>query len=293
MNKNNNGRTEQGSVQDQINRIKQNPAPARSSNGASGRNGTSSRSELEREREELLLFEEELMNRPVRNNDKVESPRLPDEPKEMIPEEGSILLMDQDQVAIFDCDRSSKGFQRILILEPRGGVSIRRIGLHVTDHFKLIGKLSSEPFEDLRDELQWDRDTIVFHLDDFHHANLIPHVSSGKPILQEKVSENGSRQTAPVMPLASRPQRTVSRSVVETSDNLKRGQKFEIAFSPERTWQAVYWGESEQGSIIAHHDQNQWALMHLDITQYKDSLKAMDMISDEDQKEILKTAHNL
>ena len=33
-------------------------------------------------------------------------------------------------------------------------------------------------------------------------------------------------------------------------------------------WDAIYWGKDDQGHVVAHQTNNQWALMHLDLDRF-------------------------
>jgi hypothetical protein len=69
------------------------------------------------------------------------------------------------------------------------------------------------------------------------------------------------REAAPEPEASSAPHKTT----------IRRGQRVRLKFG-DRSWDAVYWGKDNVGTVVAHNTHNQWTLMHLDLNRFKESM---------------------
>jgi hypothetical protein len=54
----------------------------------------------------------------------------------------------------------------------------------------------------------------------------------------------------------------------------------------DRMWEAIHWGRDEQGALVAHRTSGEWALMHLDLGRFRDSLTYHEVLAPEIIQEI-------
>ena len=66
-----------------------------------------------------------------------------------------------------------------------------------------------------------------------------------------------------------------------------------ISFGPGKSWDAVYWGRDLLGHVLAHRTHKEWALMHLDLKRFKDTIELGEFLDDEEiasiQRDIMNT----
>lgn len=204
-----------------------------------------------------------------------------------LPAEGSILAFANRDVAIFHRDVPAKNYQVILLLHSDGSISPEGVNLLSSTDFRKIGQLPTAHIGQLLNTLTWDRDHIVFHLDDYRHVNLIPKRDSSvapetrsRPEPVREAEWPAPKPQAPA-PLPAEEQRRLKNLLV-------RGRRFRIIHGRGREWEAVYWCEDEKGSVVAHKTQGVWSLMHLDLKRFKDNMVLLDAVSDEEEIEIEK-----
>jgi hypothetical protein len=172
---------------------------------------------------------------------------------------GTILRFDDHSIAVYKDRKASKEYEVLYVLQPDGRIKAQGIAL-VTYDLKVLGKLPPEFMLRMQRRGTWDRDEIIFHLSSFDYCALVPQIRAAE--------EPSSRSSSIVQKLSS------PASGEEKA--MRRGRWFRIAFGPQE-WNAIYWGEDELGSVVIHNTHQRWALMHLDLNRFKDSLVLGDM----------------
>jgi hypothetical protein len=61
-------------------------------------------------------------------------------------------------------------------------------------------------------------------------------------------------------------------------DPLERGRVIKINVGG-RMWESVYWTSDEIGPIVAHDTNRQWALMHLDLSRFRDAIEYGEVLN--------------
>jgi hypothetical protein len=183
---------------------------------------------------------------------------------------GTVLQLEDGTLAIYKEPVKGKEYEIVYVLRPTGKAAPEGIALYAYEAKKL-GLLAPEYLEQLQRTLRWDRDVIVFHLDKLEYRDLVP----------VPAETTGPR---PDPPTAALLQSGAGRE-------LARGRRIRISFGPGKSWEAVYWGKDLLGHVLAHRTHNQWALMHLDLKRFRDSIELGEFLSPDEieaiQNEIL------
>lgn len=175
---------------------------------------------------------------------------------------GTILYFEDKSIGIYKDRRTDREYEVIYLLLPDGRVLAQGIALSNYE-VKVIGTLPTEFMLRIQRRQRWDRDEVVYHLESFDYCRLIPH-----PTTQDiEVS-------------TPRPARRE-----EEPKTLVAGRRFSINFGNQE-WHAVFWGEDELGPVVAHNTHDRWAVMHLDLNRFRDSLVLGEMIDEALKQEI-------
>ena len=65
-------------------------------------------------------------------------------------------------------------------------------------------------------------------------------------------------------------------------NGVTRGRRVLIHFGPGKAWEAVYWGQDDQGAVVAHRTHNRWSLMHLDLARFRDTMEVGEELDAEE-----------
>ncbi len=195
-------------------------------------------------------------------------------PTGALPPDGSILHLATGQVIVIDRDVPDSGYQMVLLLNADGSVSAEKMNLRLGCQFRKIGRLSADDVVNVHVAHKWHRSHIVFNLDRFEDARLIP--EAGAPETQELVepelrdAEWPAPGSAPQekIQLPKDEKRAEAARQGQTKTGLKRGQRLTITFGPNRSWDAVYWGGDGTGTLVAHQTHGDWALTRLDLSRF-------------------------
>lgn len=191
---------------------------------------------------------------------------------------GAILNFDDGSLAIFKDAVSGKDYALFYFLEPNFGLSPRGIFLEQYE-YRCIGQMPLHLFEEMKSTNRWNRDVVVFHLYEWEFVQLIPQsgavVSSqvGRPATEPGI-------TRPAAAPARVPDSQDARKILP-----ERGQILKINVAG-RVWEAVYWAKDEMGHVVAHSTNKNWALMHLDLTRFADSMELGELKSPAEIEEI-------
>lgn len=222
-----------------------------------------------------------------------------------MPAQGDILHLEgaEDHVVLFDRDVPSRGYQLVHLLDNDGTLHAQGISLLDAYEFRRLGALPPDDFAKLRQSMRWNRDLLVFHLDRFQDSRLIPHPGDGK----SAASSDNRHESAPLSPTRSaqwpRPETLPNRqdepaeqqpepALAIDGIQLQCGQRFTVAFGPGRQWEAVYWGRDSQGTVVAHNTGGDWALMHMDLERFADSLKPGRHMDASERQEVVRAIQN-
>lgn len=182
---------------------------------------------------------------------------------------GTILCLNDNILAIYKRPVPEKGYHLVAALLPKGAIKVEGI---VLEGYQIeeLGALSKVMFEKMQEEGYWTRDLIVFHCFRWEDVARIP----ARPVLPSafedthyKSPEGSSHSTAaqPVTPTEPAKPRFI------------RGMMLSIKFG-DKAWDAVYWGRDEQGPVVAHKTNQVWALMHLDLDRFGDSIITSEQV---------------
>lgn len=211
---------------------------------------------------------------------------------------GALLCFDDGSVAAYKDAVSGKDYALFYFLEPNGTLAPRGIFLEQYGKQK-IGQLPVSLFNQMIERKRWERDAVIFHLDQYHFSSLIPVVPGDAPSGRPATGSRSATTTGGIHTPVPRERRPSTQSDVHDSWTgrsfsssgsrrdalLERGRVLRINVGG-RIWEAVYWTEDEMGPIVAHNTNKVWALMHLDLNRFKDSLEYGDVLSYEDLSEI-------
>ncbi len=179
---------------------------------------------------------------------------------------GTVLRFEDNSIGIYKDQRSEKDYEVVYILQANGTVKAQGIALDMYD-LRVIGKLPPEFMLRIQRRQTWDRDEIIYHLTTFDYCEYIPH-----PIRKPE---------RPAPAASTRPSGVVAKEPAADEPGKEKklimGRYVTIKFGEKQEWQAVYWGVDDLGTIIAHRTHEKWALMHMDLRRFKDSLTIGDM----------------
>jgi len=202
-------------------------------------------------------------------------------PTEGIFAAGTILLFDDNTLGVYKEKRADKEYDVILMLNPDGAVVPQGIALLHYD-VKAVGCLPPEFLLRLIRRKTWVRDEVVFHLNAFDYCQYVAEPRPGAaatPTDEPRRSPSSDQNLSQMV-------RKLPTNQGEEQKRLITGREITISFGPGQEWRAVYWGEDELGTVLAHRTNEQWALMHLDLRRFKDSLVLGELATAETMKQI-------
>lgn len=229
-------------------------------------------------------------------------PQAPDEAADGRYQKGTILVLDEEELAIYRRPVAGKPYDMVYSLMGDGGVKIEAVDLpkhEVTE----LGQLSAESLKILQNEMRWSKPLIAPHCHDPADADRLPDPENGD---EEAYPPPAATSTNPPVnkpnngssPSIEQFVRHESATRVEKpgkqgKTRIGRGQHIKIQIGG-KSWEAVYWGKDQTGTVVAHKTHAHWVLMHLDLGRYKDSLVVVSGRNESLIEEIsldLKTQH--
>jgi len=183
---------------------------------------------------------------------------------------GTILYFEDQTVAIYRGEMKDKDYEMVYELAPTGRLKPQGIPLASYD-VRPLGRIAPAYLEKLLTGLKWDRDLLIFHLLEYEDCVLIPQIVAPSPndtpapqsstsVAKLNTGPGGAGGAAPI------------------ANPFVRGRKLTIVFG-KQTWNAVFWGTDELGTVVAHRTHDHWALMHLDLKRFKEGMVVGDMAS--------------
>jgi hypothetical protein len=185
---------------------------------------------------------------------------------------GTIVRMGDDSVAVIVEEIRNREYDLVYILCAVGRVEPRGVCLFAYE-LERLGRLPREELKRIGKNLSWNRDRVVYYLDDIAFASGIPSFGPPQPQGEQQAPpEEAATASAPGEPH-------------DDGHSLQRGRSLSILFG-EKSWDAVYWGEDQLGVILAHTQNGDWELMHLDLSRFGDGVKRGPLLSRENLQEI-------
>lgn len=188
---------------------------------------------------------------------------------------GAIVMWDEKFVGLYIRPERSKGYDLVYIMTDNGRLSPKGIVLHAYG-VQVLGQVPMALYEQMEKTLILNRDAIVANLFDPQDGKWIPYVQrTATPTPAPAPTPPPSMQGAQRTPSPSRPM----------LHQLKRGARISIKIG-DKSWDAVYWGRDVQNYIVAHDSHGQWALMHLNLSRFKDSIETKGMLTSDELENI-------
>lgn len=220
---------------------------------------------------------------------------------------GAILCLDDEELLVYRRPVTGETYDMVYSLLATGEVKIESVELGERK-VEVLGQLSSADLKNLQEEMHWSHGLIAGHCECPDARERIPSPGASKstirptavgrpspagrptPTRPPRRSQNGE-SNAMVNGLMAQEgaARVVDDSKLpQTKVSIRRGQMVTLRINGQK-WEAVYWGKDKKGTVVAHRTHNHWALMHLDLARYKNSISVtgepdeclMDQISAE------------
>ncbi len=235
---------------------------------------------------------------------------------------GAIVRFDDGSIGVYKDAVSGRDYALFYFLQPDGSFVPEGVFLQCYQA-KVIGNLPEQYFSMLRDNSTWERDMVLYHLSSYDHVELLnglaeheerkpkpgstaksgtlttsgsPTPAAGQSAVEEapveKTPERGSQAIPePDTPTAPSQEQPVTPAATAPPEKpgLVKGRRFQIKFGGKQ-WEAVYWMDDPEGSIVAHSTHGHWSLMRLDLDRFKDSLELGDIVDSETMETIAKDA---
>lgn len=231
-------------------------------------------------------------------------------------EPGAILMLDDGTLGVYKEHVPGKGYDVLYVLQPDGRMKAEGLALHAYQAQRL-GTLPREFIVLILRNQRWDRDAIIYHLDSFQFCSLVPQIhtngtrehhtpsptrapSQSRPATQQppaaavaneapppprpSTASASTHVGAPAHVPASTSPAPAARS--NEREQIARGRRVLIHFGPGKAWEAVYWGQDDQGAVVAHRTHNRWSLMHLDLTRFRDTMEVGEALDPEEVAEV-------
>ncbi|MFP4379613.1 MAG: hypothetical protein ACLFUS_03840 [Candidatus Sumerlaeia bacterium] len=209
-----------------------------------------------------------------------------------LPQEGALLRLSSGSIAVFHRDVPSKSYQVVLVLQPDGSLSPEGVNLLNSHEYTKIGQIPSQEISQMLNTLNWDRDHVIFHLDDYRFVKMVPQQTAQQEQTGQRDSTPSPTRDAdwPAPKEQPAPERENGDRIER---NMVRGRRFRIIQAGGQEWEAVYWCEDEAGTVVAHKTQNQWSLMHLDMRRFEKNIIFLGDLSESEMIEVEKSLRHI
>ncbi len=198
-----------------------------------------------------------------------------------LPKVGTILYLDNGQVVVLEGAVAGQVQQcRLVLLENDGTLS--HIQASLTEDYSEIGWIETKHQGQIFKAKTWSRDLIIFHLHKLRFLNLL-----ANPAEDTSAPESRKQSVAGVKPDA-KPIETETESGCDY-DRLQRGQRFKIVYKKGQEWDAIFWGKTKHGPTVAHQSADHWVLVPMDLERYRDKIVALEILSYDQKKAILRS----
>ena len=199
---------------------------------------------------------------PVASGPARPAPAAPAAPTngQLLRQPGAILKLGDGPVVIYLRPVPQKEYHLVLALFPNGSIKTQGVALDAYP-VEELGAIPPVWLERMQQEMRWNRDLIVFHCYSYDDVRKLPDAmgapADAPPAARTPVPSPKAQPEAPAARPPDDPQPAPPR----------RGSRLQIRFG-NNVWDAIYWGKDDQGHVVAHQTNNQWALMHLDLDRF-------------------------
>lgn len=200
-----------------------------------------------------------------------EPPALDGEPRA-----GDILALDSGEIVLFRQKASNQRDDFVYVLRP-GGVLEPEGRAAAVDATRRLGSVEGSLFREMYRRRSWHRDAIIRHLDHWTFGRFIPSANG--------VAKAVSASAPTSSPASSEDLSSVGYRPKNESGALRRGVPLTIRMNGYK-WEAVYWGESGDGAVVAARVDNEWTLQYLDLERFADRMTLGAPLSDNRVREI-------
>jgi len=179
---------------------------------------------------------------------------------------GTLVRLNDDSLGIIKEEIHDREYDLVYILTLEGNVEPHGVCLFSVG-IERLGRLPKEELHKIEKTMSWNRDHLIYYLDDVKMAGKIPQPKAG----------NGS-SAASETPAVPR---------FDDGASMQRGRCVSVIFGTKK-WEAVYWGEDSMGTIVAHNQQGEWELLHMDLKRFGSSVKPGKLLQGAELKAIEK-----
>lgn len=215
-------------------------------------------------------------------------------------ESGNILCLNNEDLVVYRRPIAGKPLDMVYSLVSDGSVRIDGVDLSNHDVVE-VGALPMTAVKQIQREMTWNREMIANHCYTKEDGDRIPapggavaasgaevytqnlrtpqRRTPGRPAPSAPAGGNSPELKAAIVDLVAQesavrveelPPTTPARPTPGKT-KIRRGQKVKLKMKG-RNWEAVYWGRDNKGSVVAHNSKGHWALVHFNLSGYKDAL---------------------
>ncbi len=185
--------------------------------------------------------------------------------------EGTIIAFEEGGMGIFHKTLPQKDYDVVYMLAEDGTAKPQGMPLYNYDILP-VGRMDRRHLGLIMQAGAWERDLIVFNLARYEDRDKIPHYTGEMEAPTEQAARPDPREM----------------KAQGDEEKLVRGRELSIAFGPDKTWTAVYWGKDELGDVVAHKTHGKWALMHLELDRFQNSMRFGKVLGRDEMREMEK-----
>ncbi|MCX8036507.1 MAG: hypothetical protein N3D11_05520 [Candidatus Sumerlaeia bacterium] len=168
--------------------------------------------------------------------------------------DGTLVRWNGGELGIYRQHVESKGYDLIYVAEADGRLQPKGVCLAPYQPHR-VGMLSQGILQWMESTMRWDRDALLYHLDNPAEAN-----------------------TLRVLSQPSQPQSGGGTTEATANGRWVRGRTFTIKVGKHK-WRGVFWGKDALGTIVAHNTNRVWSLIHMDLKRYGDGIEYGEVLS--------------
>jgi hypothetical protein len=185
---------------------------------------------------------------------------------------GTLLCLDDEELVIYRRPVSGQSYDMVYSLLADGSVKIEAVEL-AKHHVSVLGQMPSLEMKTLQTGMRWNRALVAPGCLNAADAGRIPEpdgatATAPSPQPPQKESRSAPAANQPPLETASRVEPPPGS---EGKTKIRRGQRLALKFG-DKTWEAVYWGQDQKGTVVAHSTHKRWSLMHLDLSRFKETM---------------------
>jgi len=188
----------------------------------------------------------------------------PPKPQGLFPT-GTLVLWNSEHLGIYKEYLDHKGYDVLYVVQSDGRLHPEGVYLAAYDP-RRVGLLSDGIFKWMEGTMRWDREALVFHLDNPDDVKRLAVFRQSPPA--------GRRNGGPA-----------PAGEAKAEGTLVRGRAFTITVGKHQ-WSGVYWGRDAMGTVVAHTTNGAWSLMHLDLARFGSDAQFGDLLSGKEIRQI-------